>query len=65
MIGLIVLAVVLVVLGVLFQLEVFFPKSHTISNHAILAWVLAAASLVAASFARPREAQSPTPSVRG
>lgn len=55
MIGLVALAVVLVVLGVLFQLGMFFPKHHTISNHAILAWVLAAASLVAASFARPRE----------
>jgi hypothetical protein len=56
MIGLVVLAVVLVFLGVLFQLGMLFPKHHTLSNHAILAWVLAAASLVAASFARPRPA---------
>jgi hypothetical protein len=55
MISLIVLAAVLVVLGVSFQLGMFFPKHHTISNHAILAWVLAAAALVGASFARPRE----------
>ncbi|MEA2682886.1 MAG: hypothetical protein QOK05_1214 [Chloroflexota bacterium] len=54
MLGLIVLAVVLVVLGVAFQLGMFFPKHHTISNHAILVWVLAAASLAGASFARPR-----------
>jgi hypothetical protein len=59
--GLVVLAVVLVVLGILFQLGMFFPKHHTISNHAILAWVLAASCLVAASFARPRATNSPTP----
>ncbi|MDQ6747439.1 MAG: hypothetical protein M3010_04945 [Candidatus Dormibacteraeota bacterium] len=53
MLVLVVLAVVLVVLGVAFQLGMLFPRHHTISNHAILAWVLAAAALVAASFARP------------
>jgi uncharacterized membrane protein len=55
LLGLVVLAVVLVVLGVAFQLGMFFPKHHTFSNHAILAWVLAAACLVGASFARQRE----------
>lgn len=53
---LVVAAVVLVILGVAFQLSLFFPKSHAISNHAILAWVLAAACLVGASFARPQKA---------
>ena len=56
MLGLVVLAVVLVVLGVAFQLGMFVPKHHTISNHAILSWVLAAACLVGASFARPAKA---------
>jgi len=55
LISLVVVAVVLVVLGIAFQLGMFFPKHHTISNHAILAFVLAAAALVGASFARPRE----------
>ena len=55
MISLVVLAVLLIVLGVAFQLGMFFPKHHTISNHAVLAWVLAGAALVGASFARPRE----------
>lgn len=55
MIGLVVVAILLVVLGVAFQLGMFIPKHHAISNHALLAWVLAVASLVGASFARPRE----------
>ena len=55
MISLVVLAVLLIVLGVAFQLGMFFPKHHTISNHAVLAWVLAGGALVGASFARPRE----------
>ncbi|MGI8610209.1 MAG: hypothetical protein ACR2MY_13475 [Candidatus Dormibacteria bacterium] len=53
MLGLVVAAVVLIVLGVAFQLGMFFPKHHTLSNHAILAWVLAVACLVGASFSRP------------
>ena len=56
MISLVVLAVFLVVLGVAFQLGMFIPKHHTLSNHAILAWVLAVACLVGASFARPERA---------
>jgi hypothetical protein len=56
LLGLLVAAVVLVVLGVAFQLGMFFPKHHAISNHAILAWVLAVACLIGASFARPQEA---------
>ena len=39
MLGLVVLAVLLVVLGVAFQLGMFIPKHHTISNHAILGTV--------------------------
>ena len=54
MISLVVLAVLLVVLGIAFQLGLFIPKSHAISNKAIFAWVLAAACLVGASFARAR-----------
>jgi hypothetical protein len=54
LLGLVVAAVVLLVLGIAFQLGMFIPKHHTISNHAILAWVLAVACLVGASFARPR-----------
>lgn len=54
LISLVVVAVLLVVLGVAFQLGIFIPKSHTISNKAIFTWVLAAACLVGASFARPR-----------
>ena len=55
MLGLVVAAVLLLVLGVAFQLGMFIPKHHTISNHAILSWVLAAACLVGASFARPQK----------
>lgn len=55
LISLIVLAALLVVLGVAFQLGMFFPKHHAVSKHAILAFVLAAGALVGASFARPRE----------
>ncbi|HEV1998338.1 MAG TPA: hypothetical protein VGR61_09460 [Candidatus Dormibacteraeota bacterium] len=55
MLALVVAAVVLVVLGVAFQLGMVFPKHHTLSNHAILAWVLAVACLVGASFARPQK----------
>lgn len=55
MLVLVMLAVFLVILGVAFQLGMFIPKHHTISNHAILVWVLALASLAGASFARPRE----------
>jgi len=54
LISLVVLAVALIVLGVAFQLGIFIPKSHAISNKAIFAWVLAGACLVGASFARPR-----------
>lgn len=57
MLGLVVGAVVLVVLGVAFQLGMFFPRHHALSNHAILAWVLAVACLVGASFARPEANQ--------
>ena len=56
MLGLVVLAVLLVVVGVAFQLGMFIPKHHGISNKAILVWVLAVACLVGASFARPRKA---------
>ena len=55
LLGLVVAAIVLVILGVSFQLGMFFPKHHAISNHAILAWVLAIACLVGASFARPQK----------
>jgi hypothetical protein len=54
MLGFVALAVVLVVLGVAFQLGMFIPKSHAISNKAIFSWALAGVSLVGASFARPR-----------
>lgn len=56
LLGLVVAAVILVVMGVAFQLGMFFPKHHAISNHAILAWILAVACLVGASFARPQKA---------
>lgn len=56
LLGLVVAAVILVIMGVAFQLGMFFPKHHAISNHAILAWILAVACLVGASFARPQKA---------
>jgi hypothetical protein len=56
LLGLVVAAVILVIMGVAFQLGMFFPKHHAISNHAILAWILAIACLVGASFARPQKA---------
>ena len=49
------LAVVLVILGVVFQLGIIEPKNpaHAISHKAIAAWGLALVALVGASFARP------------
>ncbi|GAC1334878.1 MAG: hypothetical protein NVSMB17_17120 [Candidatus Dormibacteria bacterium] len=54
LISLVVLAVALVILGIAFQLGIFGPNHHALSNKAIFTWVLAAACLVGASFARPR-----------
>lgn len=53
MIGAVVLAVVLAVIGVYFQLSVHNP-SHPVSYKAIACWAAAVAALVAASFLRPR-----------
>jgi ABC-type thiamin/hydroxymethylpyrimidine transport system permease subunit len=61
MIGLILLAVVFVVIGVLYGAGVInflttHPNAKNHYDHAILFGVLALASLVAASFVRPRTA---------
>jgi hypothetical protein len=53
MIGAVVLAVVLAVIGVYFQLSAHNP-AHPISYKAIACWAAAVAALVGASFLRPR-----------
>lgn len=56
LIGLVVLAVILAVVGVYYQVSVHNPD-HPVSYHAIAFWAAAVASLIAASFARPRRAE--------
>lgn len=53
MIGLVVVAAVLVVVGIYYQVSSHNP-AHPVSYHAIAFWAAAVASLIAASFARPR-----------
>jgi hypothetical protein len=53
MIGAVVVAVVLAVAGVYFQLGAHNP-SHPVSYKAIACWAAAVAALIAASFLRPR-----------
>ncbi|MDP9325733.1 MAG: YdgA family protein [Candidatus Dormibacteraeota bacterium] len=53
LIGLIVLAVVLALVGVYYQVTTHNP-GHPVSYHAIAFWAAAVAALIAASFARPR-----------
>jgi hypothetical protein len=53
LIGLIALAVVLVLVGVYYQVTSHNP-AHPVSYHAIAFWAGAVAALIAASFARPR-----------
>jgi hypothetical protein len=53
MIGLVVLAAVLVVVGIYYQVSSHNP-AHPVSYHSIAFWAAAVASLIAASFARPR-----------
>ncbi|MFN2462411.1 MAG: hypothetical protein ABR573_00730 [Candidatus Dormibacteria bacterium] len=54
LISLVMVGALLVVLGVAFQLGMFFPTHDTLSPYALVAFVLAGASMVGASFARPR-----------
>lgn len=51
---LIVAAAVLGLAGLAYQMGVFGPIKHAISNHALALWAGALACLVVASFARPR-----------
>ncbi|MHB8509554.1 MAG: hypothetical protein ACYDGR_13035 [Candidatus Dormibacteria bacterium] len=51
--GLIGLAVLLVIVGIIFQVGLLGPNHHGISHKAIAAWGLAVVALVGASFARP------------
>ena len=53
MIGAVVLAVVLALIGVYFQLSSHNP-AHPVSYKAIACWAAAVAALVGASFLRPR-----------
>jgi hypothetical protein len=53
MIGAVVVAVVLAVIGVYFQLSAHNP-AHPVSYKAIACWAAAVAALVGASFLRPR-----------
>ncbi len=55
LIGLIVLAVILVIVGLYIQLSPgLHSASHAVSFKAIACWAAALACLIAASFARPR-----------
>jgi fumarate reductase subunit D len=54
LIGAIVAAVILALIGLLYQLGAFGPRAHGISHHALLFWGLAVVALVVASFARPQ-----------
>jgi branched-subunit amino acid permease len=57
LIGLLVVAVVLVLVGLLIQLNPsLHDPAHAISRKAVVCWAAAAAALVGASFARPRSA---------
>jgi hypothetical protein len=55
MIGAIVLAAVLALVGLLYQLGTFGQPSHSVSRHALLFWGLAVVALIGASFARPQK----------
>jgi uncharacterized membrane protein len=58
LIGLIVVAVVLVLVGLYFQFNpAMHNAAHVVSYKAIACWAAAVAALVAASFARPRSAE--------
>ena len=56
MIGAIVVAVVLAVVGVLYELRPHTP-GHPVSYHALAFWAAAVAALIAASFLRPKKIQ--------
>ena len=53
MIGAIVVAVILAVVGVYFQLSPH-TSTHVVSYHALAFWAAAVAALIGASFLRPR-----------
>ncbi len=55
MIGAVVVAVILALIGVYYQLSPH-TSSHAVSYHALAFWAAAVAALIAASFLRPRKA---------
>lgn len=57
LVGLLVLAVLLVLVGLFIQLNPsLHDPAHAISRKAIFCWAAAVAALIGASFARPRPA---------
>ncbi|HXA42213.1 MAG TPA: hypothetical protein VNV65_04770 [Candidatus Solibacter sp.] len=56
MIGAIVLAVVLAVIGVYYQVSPH-TSTHAVSYHALAFWAAAVAALIGASFLRPRKTE--------